>query len=323
MSASPPKHGSRLRRRADSFLSRSFGIGPGVHAEPGAVRGYHVDMRVKAGAPTIPEAWPREPGAALWVFLAQWALGCFERHVAGEGEEWLEGARAGADLLLEGQRADGALVHRFGFPHTFPLRPPWVSGMAQGEAASLLVRVGAATGDERYADAAVRALGPLEVPSAEGGASALLDGRPFPEEYPTEPPSLVLNGGIFALWGLHDVAAALGEERAHRRFEDGVDALAESIDRWDTGYWSLYDLFPHPVPNVASAAYHALHSIQLRATDMIAPRPELAAAADRFEAYGRSRACRYRALVRKAVFRAAVPRSARLARALPWRRVRL
>ena len=133
----------------------------------------------------------------------------------------------------------------------------------------------------------MRALSPLSVPSSEGGACALLDGRPFPEEYPTQPPSFVLNGAIFALWGLRDVAVGLGHAEAGRAFEDGVDALAASIHRWDTGSWSLYDLFPHPVPNVASGAYHALHVAQLEAMVQLAPRPELAAAADATSAASR------------------------------------
>ena len=92
---------------------------------------------------------------------------------------------------------------------------------------------------------------------------ALLDGAPMPEEYPTDPPSFVLNGAIFALWG-YDVARCSGTS-APARFERGADALAANIHRWDTGCWSLYDLFPHPVMNVASPVYHALHTSQLEA----------------------------------------------------------
>ena len=115
----------------------------------------------------------------------------------------------------------------------------------------------------------------MALPSAEGGVQATLDGRRWPEEYPTEPPSYVLNGGIFALWGYYDVgrrAARRGGARA--RSSEGADTLARNLHRWDTGYWSRYDLFPHPVLNVASSFYHALHTSQLEAMNVIAPRPE-------------------------------------------------
>ena len=215
---------------------------------------------------------------------------------------------------------DGGWVQRKPYPHTYPLMPPWVSAMAQGEGASLLVRVAAETGVDRYAEAAASALRLIGVHSSEGGASAELDGLRLPEEYPTDPPSFVLNGAIFALWGLRDVAVALADAEVESRFASGADALAATIERWDTGAWSRYDLYPHPVVNVASRAYHGLHVAQLEAMDMLAPRPALRAAADRFAGYAASPRRRAAALARKALFRVAEPRSPRVARVLPWAR---
>jgi hypothetical protein len=180
--------------------------------------------------------------------------------------------------------------------------------MAQGEGASLLVRVHLATGEQRYADAALRALAPLELPSEEGGTMALLGGRPFPQEYPTSPTSHVLNGGIFAIWGWHDVGLGLGDAAATAAFEHAADTLAANLHRWDTGRWSLYDLYPHPLPNWASFAYHELHIDQLRAMHRLAPRPEFSEVAERFERYAGSRAGRARAFAHKAAFRVRVPR---------------
>jgi hypothetical protein len=158
------------------------------------------------------------------------------------------------------------------------------------------------------------------VPTAEGGVRARLGAGFFLEEYPTDPPSLVLNGGIFALWGYRDVAVALGDEEAHREFERGVDTLAGNLQRWDTGSWSRYDLFPRRVDNVASPAYHVLHINQLLAMQLIAPRPELAAAAAKFDRYRRSRPHRMRAFARKALFRVLVPRNRLLAHRTPFAR---
>jgi len=305
-------------------MSRSFGIGPGRRSDPAGVRGYPVDFSAKAEEPTPWEGFASHPGRWLWVALVQWALGAHERWLAGDGERWLAGAREAADLLVEHQANsgvhDGGWVQTAPYPHTFPLAPPWVSGMAQGEGASLLVRIHLETGDDRYAEAARRALRPLDVPSSEGGASASLEGGSLPEEYPTEPPSFVLNGAIFALWGLRDVGIALGDDDALARFRDGVDVLAENVHRWDTGVWSRYDLYPHPVVNVASTAYHALHVLQLEATNTLAPHPALSDAAARFAAYAESPVKRARAFTAKALFRVAVPRSRRMATLLPWAR---
>jgi heparosan-N-sulfate-glucuronate 5-epimerase len=298
--------------RARKFFSATFEQPLGTQVGEDAVRGYHIDMRVKAKRSEWPAAWPWEPGTRSWIALAQLGLGAHERWLAGEGEEWLATARGVADMMLENQveggMRDGAWEHSFDLPHTYELRAPWISAMAQGEGASLLVRLHVATAEERYADAARRALGPMAVPAEEGGTLAPLDGRPFPQEYPTSPSSHVLNGAMFAMWGWYDVALGLGDTVARAAFDDAVGTLARNLHRWDTGWWSRYDLYPHPLPNPASLAYHELHTDQLRAMAAIAPNPELTEAADRFESYRRRRTSRVRAFAGKAAFRLRVPR---------------
>jgi peptidoglycan/xylan/chitin deacetylase (PgdA/CDA1 family) len=159
----------------------------------------------------------------------------------------------------------------------------------------------------------------MSIPTRDGGVATELDGGYFPEEYPTDPASYVLNGAIFALWGLRDVGVGLGDSAAMDLYEQGVDTMARGIDRFDTGSWSLYDLFPHPIPNVASGAYHQLHITQLEALDLVSPRPELASAAERFRAYQRSRAAQAKATATKVAFRLVVPRKTSVAERLPWR----
>jgi peptidoglycan/xylan/chitin deacetylase (PgdA/CDA1 family) len=295
----------------------------GGNIEADKVRGYYVDMRFKAETPSWPPSWLQPRERQLHVATAQWALGAYERYLEGDGEEWLgcalDAGRYLVDDLEEGGTSDGAWLHWHEMPHTYRLRPPWISAMAQGEGASLLVRLYAETGEEGFADAARHALKPLSVPVRRGGVRALLGGGPFFEEYPTDPPSFVLNGGIFAMWGCYDVGVGLDDAGAMQEFQDAVDVLARNINRWDTGYWSLYDLFPHPVfPNVASSAYHALHITQLRAMQRIAPRRELEDTVERFEGYAQDRGNPARAFAVKAAFRLVTPRNPSLAHRLPW-----
>jgi hypothetical protein len=309
-------------RRADAGLlssARAFTLPVGPCIEPGRVRGYYIDMRVKAQSPLPPSAEDD-----LHVITIQRALGSYERYLAGEGDAWLDHALTVGRQLVRNQerggRHDGGWLHRRPFGHTFQVRPPWLSGMAQGEGSSLLVRLYGETGDEQLAEGARRALRPLSVPTTDGGVAAMLEGRRLPEEYPTDPPSFVLNGAIFALWGCYDVGIGLDDRDALALFDEGLSTLAASIDRWDTGYWSRYDLFPHRVVNVASGAYHALHINQLRALQMISARSQLQRALERFERYTGRRRNRYLAFAAKVLFRLVVPRSAGLARVLPWSR---
>lgn len=293
-------------------------LGPRIH--PAGVAGYPIDFRVKAKTPVWPPEWLPLRERQLWVDIAQWGLGCFERHLAGEGERWLEGARAAGEHLVAEQDDDGAWLQLFRYPHSLPLPPPWPSAMAQGEGASLLVRLHAELGDERYAEAARRALRPMTVPTEEGGTLALLGGRPFPEEYPTRPPSFVLNGGIFAIWGFRDVGVGLGDPDAERTFREMAETLALELHRWDTGRWSRYDLFPHPVTNPASSFYHRLHIHQLQAMMMLAPHPEIGRVLANFERYMDSTRHNRMAFVQKGVYRLVVPRNRFLAHRLPWTR---
>ena len=181
----------------------------------------------------------------------------------------------------------------------------WLKDSAQASCS----RVHSETGAAALAEAASSAMRPMTVASRKGGVRASLAGGTFLEEYPTDPPSFVLNGGIFALWGAYDVWIALGEARARHVLADMTDTLEASLGRWDLGYWSRYDLYLHRMIAVASSFYHYLHIHQLRALEMIAPGKAFGLMADRFASYAASRTCRTHALARKAVFRLVVPKT--------------
>jgi heparosan-N-sulfate-glucuronate 5-epimerase len=257
----------------------------------------------------------------LYVPVAQYGLGCYERWLAGDGDEWFDAALETGRYLVEQQEHDGSWLFWQRFPHTFPMALPWRCGMAQGEAASLLVRLYLETHDEVFADAASRAVAPLLTPVHDGGVNALLGGQLWPEEYPTDPPSFVLNGAIFAWWGFRDVGIGLGDAAALRAFDEGVDTLAANLHRFDSGGWSLYCLRRYPVAHIASSFYHALHIAQLDAMNAVAPRAEFVSVRARWIGYVESAPHRRRALVRKVLFRLIVPRNRLLALRLPWTRL--
>jgi heparosan-N-sulfate-glucuronate 5-epimerase len=313
----------RLGPGAPNLLGSESSFEPpiGSHFEPGAPpRGYYIDFSVKNESPAWPPYWIEDRVRQFGVTNAQWGLGAFERYVAGHGEKWLVGARNCADYIVanleHGGPRDGAWLHLVPMPHTFPLDPPWVSAMAQGEIASLLTRIHLETGEDRYAEAALRATKTLWLPSTEGGTQAEVDGHQVLEEYPTAIPSAVLNGWIFAIWGLYDVAVGLRDVEARELFESTTDSLAALIDRYDNGYWSCYDLYPRRLRNLASPSYHLLHIRQLTALNLLAPRPSITAAIARFETYRAHAVNRRRAMAEKIVFRLAVPRNRVMARLL-------
>lgn len=310
-------------RRSNAGLwsnARSFFLPVGRYIDPTGVRGYPIDLRVKADRPRpqVPE-WAHHR-TSLHVGVTQWGLGCHERWLAGEGQAWLDAAVAAGRHLVAIQQEDGRWLHQAPLAHTFVLPPPWASGITQGQGASLLVRLHAQTGEEGFAEAAQRALEPLSSPQRDGGVCGDLAGHPWPEEYPTTPQSHVLNGAIFALWGMRDVTVGLGSAAAGDSYRRGVDALAANLHRYDTGSWSLYSLFPHPVRNRASSFYHDLHVNQLTAMSQLTPRPEFDEFRQRWADYAGSRYDQSKAFIWKVAFRLLVPRNRLLARRAPWTR---
>jgi hypothetical protein len=209
---------------------RSFDLPMGAQLSATEARGYPIDFRVKAPRPEWPPAWLASH-LESYVSVAQRGLGYYEHYLAGEGEAWRRVAISAAEWLVGRQetsgQAAGAWLHRYTYPHTFPLRPPWVSAMAQGEAASLLIRIYHETSEAKFAEAAVNAMRPLSRTPHAGGAMAQLEGGIFLEEYPTDPPSCVLNGGMFAIWGCFDVARALAVN-IYVNFNIGFGCLALS-----------------------------------------------------------------------------------------------
>jgi len=264
---------------------------------------YHFDLRHKA---TAKGATPddgaahlarltADPARANPVDIVQVGLGAMQL-----GEAWLPVVDGVAAWIERTADDRGGIAYRFPMPHTYALAPPWYSGLAQGEAASFLVRAAEPLGRSGLHELAERVAAPLLSPDS-GLVVATADG-PVLEEYPTSPPSYVLNGWIIALFGLHDVGAV-------DAFDAGVESLASRLHRYDTAIgWSRYDLYPHRFTNVASPWYHRFHVELLRTLDTLAPRPAFGETADRWHTAAANPATAGFALSRKALFRLARPR---------------
>ena len=279
--------------------------------DPG--RGYYLDLTSKAtAAGTSAAALAELPATdgfrerANPVSIAQLGLGAWQ--LARADASWLDVVRAVADWLEQAMDAGGLVSYRFPMPHTYALQPPWYSAMAQGEVASFLVRAACALEEPRLASAAR-----LACTALLGYGSPLVaetSAGPVLQEYPTVPPAHVLNGWISALWGLYDVAAALGDDEAGSAFASGTDALEALLPRYCIlGSWSRYDLYPHPLANVASPSYHRLHIAQLGAMNKLSPRAEFVRVSTLWKQGAASTPIRLAALSRKVAFRVVRPRS--------------
>ncbi|MFQ5603267.1 MAG: D-glucuronyl C5-epimerase family protein [bacterium] len=141
---------------------------------------------------------------------------------------------------------------------------PWISGMAQAQGISLLLRSQTLWPDDGILKMTRRAFQAFLQPVSQGGVvTHFPDGSLIFEEFPTDPPSLVLNGHIFALLGIHDYAQFWQEKAADELFQVAVAGLKKNIERYDTGYWNWYDLYPLR-RRLASPMYLQVHVRLLR-----------------------------------------------------------
>ena len=243
------------------------------------------------------------------IAIAQYGLARFNRWIdfdraSNDQRAWL----AVAEWLTTQMRpnAAGVLVwmHDFDWPYRQVLKAPWYSGLAQGNGLSMLVRAARATGDRRYGDAAHAAFAPFLLDVSKGGVIATDEQADvWIEEYIVDPPSHILNGFMWALWGVYDYAQWSGRDEAHELWAAGVRTLERRLNEFDTGWWSLYEARRNGRRMVASRYVHALHITQLQVMHRLTGNPLFAAAASRFQSYMGRRANRIRAFAEEVVFK--------------------
>jgi hypothetical protein len=240
-----------------------------------------VDFREKTTALAT-----RDPESLQPVTLAQLALGWWERHLDGDAKGGIQFDFL-ADFLARRAVPVGAEL-RWPFTVAVPkykLESGWSSAMAQGQVASVFVRQHLRTRDDRWGEYALDAIRPLV------GKSELVSETPagrILQEAPTDPPSHILNGWIYALWGLWDASIGLHDAEAAKAFAAGVVTLRSMLAAYDVGWWTRYSLFPHLLTDLAKPFYHRIHVLQLEVTAHATGHAELGATAQRWRRYDRA-----------------------------------
>jgi heparosan-N-sulfate-glucuronate 5-epimerase len=242
------------------------------------------------------------------IAIAQYGLGNYNLYRRSSDPERRRKFFVAADWLcshLE-QNAQGLAVwnHHFDWEYRDTLRAPWYSALAQGQGISVLVRAHKESRDARYLDAAQRALACFHVSMTDGGVAFTDEsGDLWFEEYIVSPPTHILNGFIWASWGIYDYFLATEDPRVRELFSRAVRTMLHNLDRYDLGFWSLYEQSGTRLPMVASPFYHQLHIMQLRIMHRLTGEDTFARVADRWESYSRSRSKRTRALCYKSAFK--------------------
>ena len=179
------------------------------------------------------------------------------------------------------------------FFYVYPDYP--YGAMAQGEGASLLVRAFVHTHNQEYLDAAQKAVDYMLKPVEEGGTTIYNQDDVIFAEYTHRP--IVMNGWIFAWWGLYDYVLATKDNGRYKKTLDSTcESLLKNLSQFKLRYWSKYDVSGR----IASPFYHNLHVAQMQAMYVLTGKHIFKEYAERWDKQQKNIFCKAFAFVKKA-----------------------
>ena len=189
------------------------------------------------------------------VAIFQYALGCYDLYLRTKEESYIRKFIQCVEWTLTHQDDGGRWNN---FSHYCPKTP--YGAMAQGEAASVLVRAYVYTKEQKYLDAAKKAIDFMLLPLNEGGTTKYEGEDAFLMEYTFK--NVVMNGFIFSWWGLYDYVVATHDGGKYKQALDNtMKSLVKILPKFKCGYWSMYSLDRL----IASPFYHNLNIAQMQA----------------------------------------------------------
>lgn len=218
-------------------------------------------------------------------YVPWYGLVSLERHLRGLDPAGLQTLLTQVDWLVAHgvRRDDGAVVWHYPldwWEGACLLKAPWISAMGQGLAISALVRGYRITGDQRLLDIGRAATRVFEKNVEEGGVRTFEDGHALYEEYPGFPLARVLDGFLFSLLGLYDLAVQTGDRAVLDLFADGMAGLKHTLPFWDyRGRWSWYGSHGYLCP----PHYNKLNGALLAALAQVSGEPTVRQYAERWD----------------------------------------
>jgi heparosan-N-sulfate-glucuronate 5-epimerase len=173
-----------------------------------------------------------------------------------------------ADWLVENATIKGDNKYslwEYSFPWMFygGIEPPYASALAQAEGAELLAKAYLVTKEEKYLQAAYKAVAALLVDYEDGGVASLEDKGDSIFLHVVAKPGFkkvyVLNGHTGALLHLWEYYKITNDTVAKDVFDKGMTYLKKHLAEFDSGDWSYYDR----VGTKAMKSYHKGHIKQL------------------------------------------------------------
>ena len=211
------------------------------------------------------------------VILSEHIIRFLDSYIRTESKEYLQYALTYSEKLIEiGTEYNGALFFPYNFElilHDIPsevLAASWYSGMAQGEALSAFVRLYNITKETKYL--------PIIEKIFKGFYSFRRESDPWfvyvdenkyywIEEYPMMDATHVLNGFIYAIFGLYDYYQLNKDELSRTLIDASLTTLFRHLTEYRVPGYKSYYCLKH---KAQGEFYHTVHIIELKKLSEIA-----------------------------------------------------
>ena len=232
------------------------------------------------GDATLGEGWDRRPTDDAGILLTQslhYSPIDIFRFGLQSHADWVRTGDPGARALAlaqarwaaRAQTASNGIEGLYVFPRAwkrYACPTGFRSATAQGHAISLLLRAYQVTAESEYLERAIAASTAYFYAIEDGGVS-WYDGRGgiVFEGAAALPPSHILNGWIYAIWGLFELSLLVGDDRVKQTYRTSLATLRAYLHHYDGGAWSYYSLLATPkgFRRYATLRHHAFHIAQL------------------------------------------------------------
>lgn len=178
------------------------------------------------------------------IFTMQYALICHDLALKGIEYEKNINIFKNCTNWLDKKKENfkDSIIWRNPYNEQYDLKEGWVSSMYQGQGISIYLRKYQLTNDDYWLEEAYKIFNFFKYDYVDGGVKRIDEhGCIWFEEYPTDPPSYVLNGFIYTMFGIYDLCRVTQHAEAKELWEKCIFTLEKNLSKYDVRYWSIYD----------------------------------------------------------------------------------
>ncbi|MCM1450210.1 MAG: D-glucuronyl C5-epimerase family protein [Clostridiales bacterium] len=225
------------------------------------------------------------------VAIFQYGLGAYDMFLITGDKKYLKKFMQAANWALDHIDEKGRWNNFFFYSPDTPY-----GAMAQGEGASLLIRAFKHTGESKYLNKAQSAIDFMLKPLENGGTTKYDGTDAYLMEYTFK--GMVLNGAIFAWWGLYDYVTITNDTYEYKSaLNQTLNTLLKTLPQFKCNYWSMYSLDGL----IASPFYHNLHVAQMEAMFELTGKPIFKEYSQNWKYQQHNYLCKSRAFMKKAL----------------------